>query len=236
MAHARADHRGALKFIDKGLAILERDGIDDLDVKVPLLNHRVRVFFSRPSDNELDRQRDLEAAEQTALTARELCEDKGQDLPDLITPLNNLAFLAESRRIWRKRNRCCEALRLCIRFYPDNHMRIGGLQRSLGVIRQNRGSHVMAERDLEKAVAIFRTHPGRKGRTYLASTLIQWGVSLREIGEFEAASKAATEAIDLLRDLDSDDQYKLGLALGLEGDTGRHGTVQGGDTHLDRSS
>ena len=96
-------------------------------------------------------------------------------------------------------------------------MRIGGLQRSLGVIRQNRGSHVMAERDLEKAVAIFRTHPGRKGRTYLASTLIQWGVSLREIGEFEAASKAATEAIDLLRDLDSDDQYKLGLALGLEG-------------------
>ena len=164
VAHARADHREALKFIDKGLAILERDGIDDLDVKVPLLNHRVRVFFSRPSDNELDRQRDLEAAEQTALTARELCEDKGQDLPDLITPLNNLAFLAESRRdLEEAESLLREALRLCIRFYPDNHMRIGGLQRSLGVIRQNRGSHVMAERDLEKAVAIFRTHPGRKG-------------------------------------------------------------------------
>ena len=226
VAHARADYQEALLFIDKGLAILERDDIEDLDVKVPLLNHRVRVFFSRPSDNELDRQRDLEAAEQTALTARELCEDAGEDLPDLITPLNNLAFLAQSRRdLEEAESLLREALRLCIRFYPENHMRVGGLQRSLGVIRQNRGSHVMAERDLEKAVMIFRSHSGRKGRTYLASTLIQWGVSLRKVGDYDAASEAAMEAIGLLRDLESDDQYNLGLALGLEGailvDSGR---------------
>ncbi|MBG84171.1 MAG: hypothetical protein CMJ40_06435 [Phycisphaerae bacterium] len=220
VAHARRDYDQALIFIDKGLAILERDGIDDLDIKVPLLNHRVRVFFTRPSDNELDRKRDLEAAEQTALTARELCQDQGEDLPDLITPLNNLAFLAESRRdLEEAESLLREALRLCIRYYPENHMRIGGLQRSLGVIRQNRGSHVMAARDLEQAVGIYRTHPGRKGRSYLARTLIQGGVSLREIGDYGSALKASREAIETLRGLDPVDQYQLGLALGLEGTT-----------------
>ena len=77
----------------------------------------------------------------------------------------------------------------------------------------------MAERDLEQAVAIYRTHPGRKGRSYLGRTLIQWGVSLREIGDYAAALKASREAVETLRGLDSMDQYQLGQALGLEGAT-----------------
>ena len=216
--HARRAYPEALKYIDQGLAILERGNVDDLDIKVPLLNHRVRVLFSRPSENHFDRKRDLEAAEQTALTARELCEEQGEDLPDLITPLNNLAFLAESRGdLEEAESLIREALELCIRFYPENHIRIGGLQRSLGVIRQNRGSHVMAERDLQQAVQIYRTHPGPRGRAYLARTLIQWAVSLREIGEFQQASNAADEALDILQSMNDPDPYQRGLALGLQG-------------------
>ena len=208
----------SLRLVDEGLAVLGQARVDELNETVRLLNHKTRLLVSRPTDSEIERKQNLDTAEQIALTARELCEDQGMDVPELITPLNNLAMIAKARRDLEEAEALMrEAVRLCQRFYPSNHMRIAGMHRNLGLIRQDRSSHVMAERDLAEAVSIYRTHLGTSGRMYLARSLVPWGVSLMKVGDYPAARDGAREAIVILRELEPSNSLRLGLALALEG-------------------
>ncbi|MEE2907616.1 MAG: protein kinase [Planctomycetota bacterium] len=208
----------SLMLVDEGLAVLGQARVDELSETVRLLNHKTRLLHGRPKASEIERKQDLDTAEQIALTARELCEDQGMDVPELITPLNNLAMIAKARRDLEEAEELMrEAVRLCHRFYPSNHMRIAGMHRHLGLIRQDRSSHVMAERDLAEAVSIYRTHPGAGGRLYLARSLVPWGVSLMKVGDYPAARDGAREAVVILRELEPSNSLRLGLALALEG-------------------
>ncbi|MDG2424779.1 MAG: serine/threonine-protein kinase [Phycisphaerales bacterium] len=208
----------SLALVDEGLAVLGEAGVNDLSLTVKLLNHKTRLFFFWPRDSALESKRDMDNAQQIALTAQELCEDQGMDVPDLITPLNNLAMIAKSRaELELAEEQMREALRLCQRFYPSNHLRIAGMHRNLGLVRQDRGNHVMAEQDFEQAVKIYRTHPGPTPRTYLARSLVPLGVSRIEVGDYPAARDSARESIVILRELNPGNNLRLGLALALEG-------------------
>ncbi len=215
---ALKNYERSLELVDEGLAVLGEAGEQDLSQTVRLLNHKTRLFFSWPRETALERRRDLDNAEQIALTARELCEDQGMDVPDLITPSNNLAMIAKSRgELEQAEMQMREALRLCQKFYPSTHIRIAGMHRNLGLIRQDRGNHVMAEQDLAQAVAIYRKHPGPTPRMYLARSLVPLGVSLLQVGDYPAARDAAQEALEILEELNPGNQLRLGLALALQG-------------------
>ncbi|MCH2133107.1 MAG: tetratricopeptide repeat-containing serine/threonine protein kinase [Phycisphaerales bacterium] len=203
----------SMELVDRGMGVLEQGNVEDLTQKVRLLNYKVSILFNR---------KQFELAEQIALTARELCEDQGDDIPELITPLNNLAMCKRISRDFEQAEELqLRAVQICRKYYETenkSHTRVAGLLRQLGLTRQDRELHVLAERDLAEAVEIYRDHAGK--RPDLAKTLVPYAISQLRLGDYAGARDRAAEAAEIYGEGDEENyatRLQIGRALNIQG-------------------
>jgi tetratricopeptide (TPR) repeat protein len=206
----RSEYARSLELVERGLAIMTQAKANDLPTTVILLNHKVRSLSRLDPDSS--------AAEQVAMTALELCDEQGIEMPELITPMTNLAMIAKSRGdLAQAETLQDDALRICRRFYPPDHARIAGLLRRLGMIRQDQSNHALAEHNLRQAVEIYQASGGAARQGELARTMTAHGWSLLELGDSVRARARGRESLELLRGVTPLETERVAVSQALIG-------------------